>query len=240
MLSLRNPILLVPGAAVALLLAACSTSPSPTASPTSGTASPTTSSASPTSPSPSTTSPSPSPSTTSPTPSPSVTTTPGVTSVTVRLTGQALCVGGLLGAHNTTTKPLWEKGVRIPASGVVTFAVPTAYTRHLAFDVNCARWPNIDAVPIIGLQLRGVDVGASAPTAPNGKPVPRSGSYCWAGTTGSSTTITVTGWIDLGDGSPLSGTIDLWADPALPTVVSQNTGQHWMPLPLAHQDEPYC
>jgi hypothetical protein len=163
-----------------------------------------------------------------------------VTAVTIRLTGQALCVGGLVGAHNTTTKPLWEKGTKVPSSGVVTIAVPTKYTRHLAFDVNCARWPNIDAVPIIGLQLKGVAAGGSAPTASNGKPLATSGSYCWAGTTAATVSLTVTGWIDAGDGSPLSGTIDLWADPALPTVVSTQSGARWAPLPLGHQDEPYC
>jgi hypothetical protein len=160
--------------------------------------------------------------------------------VTLRLTGQALCVGGLLGAHNTTTKPLWEKGSRIPASGVVTIAVPTKYTRHLAFDVNCTRWPNIDAVPIVALQLKGTAPGASAPTTSTGKPRATVGSYCWAGTSDAAVTITVTGWIDSGDGSPLSGTIDLWADPTLLTVASTQDGARWRPLPLAHQDEPYC
>jgi hypothetical protein len=230
--------LIVTTAAATLLLAACSSSPSPSASTSTPSTSPSTSASS-ASASATTETPTPSTSSASPT-SASPSGTPGVTAVTVRLTGQALCVGGLLGMHNTTISPVWEKGSRIPASGVVTLSVPSKYTRHLAFDVNCTRWPNIDAVPIVALQFQGVAAGQSPSTASNGKPKATTGAYCWAGTSATAATLTVKGWIDAGDGTPLSGTIDLWADPMLSTVASVQNGTHWDSLPLGHQDEPYC
>jgi hypothetical protein len=197
------------------------------------TTAPATTSATPT-PSPTTTSPSPTPSAASPTAE------AGVTYLTFTLVGTALCPGGLLGAHNTTVTPTYEVRGRIGTTGALTLKVATKYTRHLAFDISCAKWPNTGAVPIVALQYPSVAAGQSPVTTSAGKPTATFGSYCWAGTTDPQATFTVHAWIDKGDGTPLSGTIDLWADPMVSTVAISGTGQRWEQLPLGHQDEPTC
>jgi hypothetical protein len=232
-----------------LALAACTTSPdtSPDTSPTSSTtssatASPTTKSPTPTqsSASPSATSPSPS---TSASPSPSSTLAPGTTYLTFHLVGVANCAGGRVGVHNTTITPVWEKFTSLPVSGSVTVPVPTKYTKHMAFDVQCRGWPSTGAVPIIALQYAGVPVGQAPPTTSKGRPLKTFASYCWAGTTDPQVVLSVQGWTDKGDGAPLSGKVALWVDPGVATVPIVSSGQRWVEAPdgqLGHQDEPYC
>jgi hypothetical protein len=228
-----------------LALAACTTSSDTTSpstptttSPTSASSSPTSPSASPSSPSPSATSPSASPSV-----SPSTTLVPGTTYLTFHLLGVANCTGGRLGAHNTTVSPVWERFTPLTSSGSVTIAVPTKLTRHMAFDVQCRAWPSTGAVPIIALQYANVAVGASPPTTTKGRPLKTFGSYCWAGTTDPQVVMTVHGWTDAGDGTPLSGKVALYVDPTVATVALVSSGQRWVEAPdgqLGHQDEPYC
>ncbi|HET7901143.1 MAG TPA: hypothetical protein VFL59_08125 [Candidatus Nanopelagicales bacterium] len=228
-------ILVVAGAALAL--AACTSSGSPTATSSSPTATPT--SASPTTTSASPTSESPTPTPTSASPS----TTAGVTLVTLSLQDDANCPGGRLGAHNTLVAPVWEKFTKIPTSGTVVVAVPTKYTKSLAFDIQCRSWPNTGAVPIVVLQYEGTQPGDVPPTNGKGQPLGEQGSYCWAGTREATSAITVRAWIDQGDGSPLSGKVALYADPTVATVGFSRTGQRWDEAPdgqMGHQDEPYC
>jgi hypothetical protein len=235
---MRSPRALVVVAA-ALALAACTSSGSPSA--TSSTPSPTPTSASPTTASPAPTSESPDP---TPTPtSASPTSVTGVTVVTLSLEDDANCPGGRLGAHNTLVEPVWEKFTKIPTSGTVVVAVPTKYTKSMAFDIQCRSWPNTGAVPIVVLQYEGTQPGDVPPTNGRGQPLGEQGSYCWAGTRAATSAITVRAWIDQGDGSPLSGKVAVYADPAVATVGYSRTGQRWDEAPdgqMGHQDEPYC
>jgi hypothetical protein len=112
----------------------------------------------------------------------------------------------------------------------------------MSFDVTCRQWPNTGAVPIIALQFPGVPAGSSVPLA-NGAPTATRAAYCWAGTaTDAQVSFQIAGAIDKGDGTPLSGSIALWADPTVATVAMTN-GTRWVSAPggqLGHQDEPYC
>ena len=220
-------------AATALALAACATDGSPVA--TSPTPSP--SSASPT--------PTPTPTSESPTPTPtsaSASSTAGVTVLAFSLEDDAVCVGGRLGAHNTTVSPVWEKFTKIPATGKVSVAVPTKYTKSMAFDIQCRTWPNTGAVPIVALQYEGTEPGDVPPTNGRGQPLGDQASYCWAGTATATAAFTVRAWLDQGDGTPLSGKVALYADPTVATV-GYSSGERWQESPdgqLGHQDEPYC
>lgn len=222
-------------AATALVLAACSTGGSPSAS-----------SSAPTSPTPSRATPEPSATSPTPTPSPtsaSPTTAPGTTVLTFSLEDDAVCVGGRLGAHNTTVSPLWERFTKIPASGQVKVSVPTKYTRSMAFDIQCRTWPNTGAVPIIALQYADTQPGDPPPTNAKGQPLGEQASYCWAGTREGTAAFTVRAWLDDGDGTPLSGKVALFADPTVATVGYSRTGDRWQEAPdgqMGHQDEPYC
>ena len=222
-------------ATTALVLAACSTGGSPAAS----SSAPTTATPSRATPSPSATSPTPTPSPTSPSP----TAASGTTVLTFSLEDDAVCVGGRLGAHNTTVSPLWERFAKIPASGQVVVSVPTKYTRSMAFDIQCRSWPNTGAVPIIALQYSDTQPGDPPPTNAQGQPLGEKASYCWAGTREGAAAFTVRAWLDDGDGTPLSGKVALFADPTVATVGYSRTGDRWQEAPdgqMGHQDEPYC
>ncbi len=233
-------------AAIAMLaLAACTTSPDTSPTSTGATSSGPPSSPSQTSASPDASATSPSPTTSSPSPSTSATSSvaPGTTSLTFHLVDVANCAGGRLGAHNTTIAPVWEKFTPLTTSGSVTVAVPTKYTKHMAFDIQCRNWPSTGAVPIIALQYANVAVDASPPVASSGRPLKTRASYCWAGTKDPQVALTVHGWTDKGDGTPLSGKVALYADPTMATVPIVSSGQRWVDSPdgqLGHQDEPYC
>ena len=226
-------------AVTTLALAACSTSGSPSATSSSP------SSPAPT-PTPTSSSPTPSPTSQSPTPTPtsaSPSTAAGTTVLTITLEDDANCVGGRLGAHNTTVEPVWEKFTKIPVSGKVVVAVPTKYTRSMAFDIQCRTWPNTGAVPVVALQYADSQPGDVPPTNGRGQPLADQGSYCWAGTKDATAAFTVRAWLDQGDGTPLSGKVALYADPTVATVGYSRTGQRWEDAPdgqMGHQDEPYC
>lgn len=223
-------------AVAALALAACSTDGSPSATSSSPSPSPSSTSASP-SPTPTSESPTPTPTSASPS------TTPGVTVLTFSLEDDANCVGGRLGAHNTTVEPLWEKFAKIPPSGKVVLAVPTKYTKSMAFDIQCRTWPNTGAVPVVALQYSDTQPGDVPPTNGRGQPLGDLASYCWAGTTDATAPFTVRAWLDQGDGTPLSGKVALYADPTVATVGYSRTGERWQEAPdgqMGHQDEPYC
>ena len=225
-------------AVTAIALAACSTSGSPSATSSSPTPSPTPTSSSP--------SPSPTPTSESPTPTPtsaSPTSAAGTTVLTFSLQDDAVCVGGRLGAHNTTVSPVWERFTKITASGTVVVAVPTKYTRSMAFDIQCRTWPNTGAVPIVALQFSDSQPGDPPRTNAKGQPVGELASYCWAGTRDATAAFTVRAWIDQGDGTPLSGKVALYADPTVATVGYSRTGDRWEQVTdgqMGHQDEPYC
>lgn len=231
---MRSPRVLVV-AVTALALAACSTSGSPSAT-----------SSSPSSPAPTASSPTPTPTTETPTPTPtsaSPTVAPGTTILTFSLEDDAVCVGGRLGAHNTTVEPVWEKFTKIPASGKVVVSVPTKYTRSMAFDVQCRAWPNTGAVPVVALQFSDSEPGDVPRTNGRGQPLGELASYCWAGTRDAAASFTVRAWLDEGDGTPLSGKVALFADPTVATVGYSRTGDRWQEAPdgqMGHQDEPYC
>ena len=232
-------------AAAMLTLAACSSSPTttPATQSPSSTAPSSSQSSSSATPDASATSASPSTSSVSPSASTSSSTAPGTTFLTFHLVGVANCAGGRLGAHNTTVKPIWEKFTPVPTTGSLTVAVPTKYTKHMAFDVQCRNWPSTGAVPIIALQYANVAVGASPPVSSQGRPLKGFAAYCWAGTTDPQSVFYVQGWVDKGDGTPLSGKVALYVDPTAATVPIVSSGQRWVKAPdgqLGHQDEPYC
>jgi hypothetical protein len=124
----------------------------------------------------------------------------------------------------------------------VSIAVPTKLTKGMAFDVQCRAWPNTGAVPIIALQYSDAAIGEPPATNAKGQPLGELASYCWAGTKDARSTFTVRGWIDDGDGTPLSGQVAIFADPTVATI-GYTDGERWHEAPqgqMGHQDEPYC
>ena len=175
-----------------------------------------------------------------------------LSTLTLRLEGDAKCVGGTVRIANTTLDPILEKAATVPSSGVVTFkgisgqrVMPNGQALNgsigLAIDMECPTWPFTNARPTVVMRYQDVLPGQTAPVGDLGAPPTSKGSWCWAGSWLGSLELTVLGHVK-DAGSVQGNSVALWVDPMQHVTVNPEKDK-WQSTyggGLGNQELPYC